>query len=278
LERFYALAKKIDGDIVFYENLIKIKEYTYIIQANFNTYGVMKMSFANKLMALSTVLGLMTFTSSAALAANADATKVETSQEDAILFRIENIKPIANEEGITEKCSFILTVYNRMAEEITEANMTLKWKDTIEDKYKIVGDNVESKDAKEALQVVEKEISIDTIPPHVQRSFQSLVDTNKCFLLFDNLEYTVNNCIVAGEKIMGKDSKVSVQGGSCNNKFDYINSQNPEYYSEFKDTPESVLEKQATTAEEKQVEVIDGVYSETVGQLQKIEDTLAKIK
>lgn len=244
------------------------------MRIDFNTYGVMNMSFANKLMALSAVLGIMTVTSSAALAADT----AETSQEDAILFRIENIKPVANEDGITEKCSFILTVYNRMAEEITEATMNLKWKDTIEDRYKIVGDNVESKDAKESLQVVEKEMSIDTVPPHVQRSFQGFVETNKCFLLFDNLEYTVNNCIVAGEKIMGKDSKVSLQGGSCNNKFDYINSQNPEYYSEFKDTPDSVLEKQATTAEEKQVEAIDGVYGETVMQLQKIEDTLNKIK
>ena len=113
------------------------------MRIDFNTYGVMNMSFANKLMALSAVLGIMTVTSSAALAADT----AETSQEDAILFRIENIKPVANEDGITEKCSFILTVYNRMAEEITEATMNLKWKDTIEDRYKIVGDNVESKDA-----------------------------------------------------------------------------------------------------------------------------------
>ena len=232
------------------------------------------MSLANKLMMASMALGMMTFTSSAVLAAD----DVETSKEDAILFRIENIRPVANEEGITEKCAFTMTVYNRMPEEITEASLTLKWQDNIESKYKVTKDSVEVNDAKAAVQTIEKAIVLDTIPSHIQRSLEYEGETNKCFLLLDSIDYTVDNCIVAGEKVIGKDSKVSTEGGSCVNKFDYISSQNPEYYSEFKEKPDSVMERQAATAEGKEQEAIDVMYEETVQQLQKIENALNKIK
>ena len=92
---------------------------------------------------------------------DAAAVNPETSKPDAILFRIENIKPIANEEGLTTKCSFIVTVYNRTQKEVEEADIDFFWKDDISAKYRVESDSVVAVGKEEATTIVQKNMILE---------------------------------------------------------------------------------------------------------------------
>ena len=202
----------------------------------------------------------------------------ETSDNNAILFRIENIEPIRNKDGIIDKCSFIITAYNRTDEDLKEAELELSWTDTISKRYNIQNDQVVAvEDDEEAESVATQTVVLDTIPAHTQKSFKSEVETDKCFSLFDSLNYVVKTCITEGEKLEMKNSKL-LNKGSCVGIFNYINSKNPEYYSEFKDVPESVLEKQIEEEKKQEIAKITGKIDATVEELKKVDETLDQIK
>ena len=200
----------------------------------------------------------------------------ETSKPDAVLFRIENIKPVENENGLTDRCTFILTVYNRTQKEIEEAEIDLFWRDEISAKYKVENEEVMAVSKEAATTIIHKNMLLEKIFPHEQKSFEGEVETDKCFLLLDQVEYRVNTCIAAGDNIPVKDNK-RMGNGSCTGSFDYINSKNPEYYSEFKDVPESVLEKQAEENKARELSGIENAYVAAEEGLDKITKELDRI-
>ena len=74
-----------------------------------------------------------------------------------------------------------------------------------------------------------------------------------------------------------KDSKL-IGNGSCTGNFNYISSKNSEYYSEFKDIPESVLEKQAEEEKKNEIAKVTEKYNSTMSELKAISETLDRIK
>ena len=69
-------------------------------------------------------LGALTVLSLANPAAAEDKkADVETSKANAILFRVENIKPIADKDGLINKCTFMVTAFNRMDKGVRVANL-----------------------------------------------------------------------------------------------------------------------------------------------------------
>ena len=204
--------------------------------------------------------------------------KTDTSEAGTVIFRIENIEPIRNKEGLIDKCSFILTAFNRMDKPIREAEMQLNWVDKISNRYDIQNDQVIAlEDAEVSDVVASKIITLSSVQPHRQKSFSAEVNTDKCFLLLDNLEYHVNFCFLEGEKMEMKDSKL-IGTGSCSGNFNYISSKNSEYYSEFKDLPESVLEKQAEEEKKNEIAKVTEKYNSTMSELKAISETLDRIK
>jgi len=224
------------------------------------------------LVAFSSIHSLMVNTAEARVASD------ESSIEGAILFRIENIKPITNADGLVDKCSFVITAYNRMDKGVKEAKLRLRWEDNISAKYTISNGAVKTKKADEAKTVVKSTVVLENIAPHIQKSFESVVETDKCFLLFDNLEYTVKNCVIDGEKQEMRDNKVIRSDGGCEGNFNYVNSKNPEYYSEFKDVPDSVLAKQADDEKKREVSKIEENYKNTMKEIENLGKTLDEIK
>ena len=238
------------------------------------------MTLLNKVVSLSLAAAMIL---GAAVNANAAPSrknqKEDTSDEGAILFRIENIEPIRNKDGFIDRCSFMVTVYNRMEKEVKEAVLELTWKDTISKKYDIQkGEIIVNDDEdEEATTEITKNVKISSIMPHRQKSFSSEVATDKCFTLLDNVEYNVKSCISDGESIEMKDSKI-VNAGGCTGNFNYINSKNPEYYSEFKDVPESVLEKQAEEEKKNELAKVNEKQNSIMNQLKNVNEILNKIK
>lgn len=204
--------------------------------------------------------------------------KTDTSDAGAIIFRIENIEPMRNKDGLIDKCSFMLTAFNRMDRPVREAEIQLNWADKISNRYDIKNDQVIAlEDAEVGDVVASKIMTLSSLQPHRQKSFSAEVNTDKCFLLLDNLEYHVNFCFLEDEKMEMKDSKL-IGNGSCTGNFNYISSKNSEYYSEFKDVPESVLEKQAEEEKKNEIAKVTEKYNSTISELKAISETLDRIK
>ncbi len=187
----------------------------------------------------------------------------ETSKPEAILFRVENIKPVANQEGVTERCSYMVTAYNRSDHPLKDAKLILTWTDNISGKYKV--EDAQLTVVKNAAKLINSEITIDNVAPHKQKSFEQKVDTDKCYLLLDNTQFNVTACEVEGS---GK-----MDASKCTSLFNYIDSKNPEYYSEFKDVPASVLEKQIEDEKKQEISKIE----ETIGNINKTMDETTEI-
>lgn len=234
------------------------------------------MNFISKLAILSVAFNALILSSSNVKAAEKPANE-ETSQTGAVLFRIENIEPQKNKDDLIDKCKFMVTVYNRTAKEISNASLKFKWQDNIDNKYKVVGDKIETKSEQTAKTIIEKEVILEKMLPHMQKSFAQIVDTDKCFLLFDQLEYTVESCYYADENVVIKDGKKS-GNGSCTSIFNYINTQNPEYYSEFKDVPDSIIEKQQEMEKSQELLKVQEGFDAITKEMQETEELLKDIK
>lgn len=234
-----------------------------------------KMSRFNKILLSGTAL-LMAV--SVISPVSAEEKKEASSDAGAIIFRIENIKPIADKDGLINKCNFVVTAFNRMNKGVREAKLNFQWQDNISAKYAVQGQEIKvnSKDA--AKTIVSTEMTMNDIAPHSQKSFEGSVNTDKCFLLFDNLQYNVISCSNEGDKVEMRNSKIVNEENGCSNNFDYIDSKNPEYYSEFNDVPESVIAQQAEDEKVKEVEKINKDYNDIMESFKKISSTLAEIK
>ena len=96
-----------------------------------------------------------------------------------------------------------------------------------------------------------------------QVSLKTKVDTDRCFLLLNDMDINVNNCGTAS-----MSGKVSRQG--CNNLFRYVSPAGAEYYTEFKEiSPEqqAAIEDAELDAEQKELEQL---YNEALTAIENI--------
>ena len=198
------------------------------------------------------------------------ATAEETSKPEAILFRVENITPITNKEGVTDECGYILTVYNRSDRPLKEAKLVLTWVDNLSGKYRLKENQLKVISGEKAVSYINSEITLDGVAPHKQKSFEQKVKTDKCYLLLDNTKFNVTSCNVEGLS--------KVEGETCQSLFNYIDSKNPEYYSEFKDVPASVLEKQAEDEKKQELSKIDETIGKITQNMDETTELLRKLK
>ena len=200
-----------------------------------------------------------------------------TSDAGAVLFRIENIKPIQNKDGLTDQCSYTVTVYNRMDKGLQTADIRFEWIDKISGKYKIDENQITAVEGANAELHIVKEMTVDNVAPHSQKSFTQKVNTDKCYLLLDNLQYVVKSCSLEGQKVQYKDGKAVADNG-CAKNFNYIDSKNPEYYSEFRDVPASSLAKQVEEEKERELSKVNATIDSIMNTLDATNGELEKIR
>ena len=266
----------------------------------------LKMNMLNKSVVCG--LGCLMFASSAmadvvepqAQPASDKSVKYEkTSDVGTVIFRIENIQPVKNKEGSIMSCSFVVTVYNRLDTMVKEANLNFVWQDNITGQYlkridessKLNPDEITSNFSSDfsanepssslkgpgKFKPIIAPVKLFNIAPHSQKSFSNSVDTDKCFLLFDNLNYTIESCSLEGDEAIVKDNEV-IRSADCKDKFNYINSKNPEYYVEFGDVPENIVQDQVEEEKQVAVEKISDSYDEISEALDKVDTILNKMR
>ena len=218
------------------------------------------------------VLGTALFTEAAGAAEKDDETPLGE-----VLFKIHDIVPEKNADGKVLYCNIGATFFNNTTMDLTNVALTLRWND------EVIGETIdqEERTAKERQRTnsraarsrystsgfTSKTINLPLkLPPlkaKQQVSLKTKVDTDRCFLLLNDMDINVNNCGTAS-----MSGKVSRQG--CNNLFRYVSPTGAEYYTEFKEiSPEqqAAIEDAELDAEQKELEQL---YNEALTAIENI--------
>ena len=126
---------------------------------------------------------------------------VALDENDAILVKIQDIKPIKDKNGITTSCEFLSTIYNRTNMDLSEISFDLAWVDTavkntiaIEQNINPNGRNNLSGTADYISPDVISQISIPVLKRNSQKSMRGTINTNRCFILLEDAKIMVSYC------------------------------------------------------------------------------------
>ena len=154
---------------------------------------------------------------------------VSLDNNDAILVKVHDIKPVKNERGITTHCEFMTTIHNRTSSDMSGINIELNWfdeavKDAMEQEKSMDTSNMRrtqdfiSSD-------IRTSINVPVLQKNTQKSIPSKINNNRCFVLMEDAEINVKTC-----KANTTNKKDDV---ACTSLFTYVSSKSPEYYTEF---------------------------------------------
>lgn len=218
--------------------------------------------------------------------AAAENSEADTSKKSAVLFKIHDIVPVKNSEGEVTSCDYNVTFYNRSSVNVDGAIMELEWDDTavsevIEQEKKTDaaendGNMNRARSATERTtnKKLTTSIEVPAIAPSAQAVVPSTVNTDRCFLLIEDVNFKVKNCRSSSENATNGRSG----GGSCDALFMFVSPQDAQYYLEFKAVPVAE-QKQANENEfDRKKKKIDEKYRKTVGSIDGINTVLSGIK
>ena len=188
---------------------------------------------------------------------------VALDENDAILVKIQDIKPIKDKNGITTSCEFLSTIYNRTNMDLSEISFDLAWVDTavkntiaIEQNINPNGRNNLSGTADYISPDVISQISIPVLKRNSQKSMRGTINTDRCFILLEDAKIMVSYC---KQNTKGKADKMQdIQ--SCQSLFKYISSKSPEYYTDFLAVSMETQKEMDIKEKQRQSEELDTLF------------------
>ena len=221
----------------------------------------------------------MIFFNSNAFGAPADGKKEEANGE--IIFKIHDVVPEKNADGKVVYCNIGATFFNRAKTDVANLALSLNWTDDV------IGDIIDIEDREEkekkkdkfkgakprysTSNFTSKSVSVFLKLPRIkvnqQITMKTKVDTDRCFILLNDMDVEVSNCGTLGTGTSDRSS--------CSNYFRYISPKMGEYYTEFKKIS---LDEQIDEEEKQIVQLQDDVkklYDETLHALEMITHPLS---
>lgn len=194
-----------------------------------------------------------------------------------ILFKIHDVVPEKDVDGKVLYCNVGATFFNRTSVDVSNVALSLLWND------EVIGETIDQEERADKEQrrtnpnaarsrystsgftskTVSLQLKLPPLKSMQQVSLKTKVDTDRCFLLLNDMDIKVTNCGTAA-----MNGKVSRQG--CDNLFRYVSPMNAEYYTEFKEVSleqQLMEEDKAFDAAEKE---LDKVYQETLDTIKNI--------
>lgn len=213
--------------------------------------------------------------------------------DDAILYKIHDVKPIKNDAGVLVGCDYNATFFNRTSSNLKSADINLVWfDDTVNNiaqqdqkKNEQASANRNTRNRKTTNQKlsetssvasVSSSIQLANLAPSQQKTVHAKISSDRCFLLIGEASLAATNCDVASADNTSATSFKGNQG--CNGLFKFVPASDPQYYSEFKQvSPEEEKAQQENTRIE-QRNKINQAYGETLAQFKKVTEALNGIK
>ncbi len=193
----------------------------------------------------------------------------------AVIFKIHDVVPEKNAEGKVIYCNVGATFFNRTKEDIANVSLSLSWNDDvigeiidIEEREEREKKKNKSKDPKSRYSTssfTSSDVSVDLkLPPiktNQQITMKTKVDTDRCFILLNDMDVVVSNC----GTLSASSSK-----DACSNYFQYISPKNAEYYTDFKEVS---LEEQVTNEDNHVLQLqedVNKIFDETIKSIDEI--------
>lgn len=238
----------------------------------------------------STVAIMLGFT---AYAANAQEAQEETTKPRAVLFKIHDIKPVENADGVVTDCDFLVTFYNRTTDSFRQAKLNFGWNDTVSGRYMSTEEQpaqqqqpqMYSRNSKQQpVMEISTIVEMPSLGSYKQSTVKASVKTEKCFLLLDKLNFEVQECNMIGKETNAsqnsrrRPSANSYSNSGCSNLFEYVDSQNPEYFDEFKNISYSEQERNLAEIKKHDISDINTNNEKIVKNIQDASDLLKGIQ
>ncbi len=207
-----------------------------------------------------------------------------TTRDDAVIFKIHEIKPVDN-EGIITGCDFFVTLYNRTSINFRSFTINLDWLDKVESEFKFdkyvesvigveelnkqkefLGNKFDTKPLKTA-------VTVNAFGADTQISIKSHIDSEKCYLLLKEANFTVNPCDI----VRSADSMSAATSQDCTSLFQLVDTSNPEYFGQFKNISATELAMRGRESENRELSDIDIVINKIVENMGVSGKTLADI-
>ena len=220
-----------------------------------------------------------------------------TNKPQAVLFKLHDIKPLQNAKGEVTACEYTATFYNRTQYNLRQAKVNFGWTDQISemflsDEEKVAQPVVEekattksatkqNKPEEKVLGTILSSVDLPALGSLKQVSVRGTVNTDECFLLFDNVEFSVSDCAVLGQENTDNyhsRSDNKKETFNCGSLFSYINSKHPEYYAGFKEISYEEEQKVEKNNKEKEKEAIDATNAKISEHIQKTNDVISNIQ
>ena len=194
-----------------------------------------------------------------------------------IIFKIHDIVPEKNADGNVVYCNIGATFFNRTKADASNVSLELEWNDNV------IGDviDIEDREEKEAnrtkskaprprystssftSRTVSANLKLPPIKKNQQITMKSKVDTDRCFILLEEMDVNVVDCgtlVDTGTK------------GACNKYFQYVSPKSGEYYNDFKEISweEQLVEEdkyiisvqeEVETSYQEVFDIIDGIVA-----------------
>lgn len=153
-----------------------------------------------------------------------------SSGENVVLFKVHDITPIKNDEGVVSDCEFALTLYNRSPKNVDAATIRLSWfdegvsnviddedKKALEDEMEKSMSNSRTSENRErgrifsnsknsqvqqpktedfVMRTLATSVALPQIKPFRQVSLKSKIKSDRCFLMLGELDFSFTSCRV----------------------------------------------------------------------------------
>lgn len=226
--------------------------------------------------------------------------EAQTTKPRAVLFKVHDIKPVENTEGIITHCDFLVTFYNRTTDSLRQAQIDMGWTDKVSERYMIDAEDSEedstsnrtrssrsSRNSEPVLGEITTSVDMPALGAYKQATVKGSVKTEKCFLLLDNLEFKVASCSIIGQSDNNSSSSRSSRRSrvtsnrntsECANLFEYVDSKNPEYYDEFKNISYSEQERLTSNEKKQDISDIEASYNTIIKNFERADNIINNIK
>jgi len=200
--------------------------------------------------------------------------------EDNVLFKLQDIVPVKNADGLVVSCDLGATFYNRSNIELSAATLTLVWHDdvvadTIDQEQRNERENRRLKKSStsryKTSDLSKKEVrltlKLPPLKPHQQVSLKSKVATERCFLLLNDVDIRVSNCRTNSG---GEGGGRSNSNANCQDLFKFVTTSNPEYYSEFKKVSDEDLQSAEYSQIEQKKNDLQSLYNDSLNEINRV--------
>lgn len=215
---------------------------------------------------------------SSADAATASKTETPTTRSDAVIFKVHDIVPV-DDNGVVTGCDFTLSLYNRTAINFRNFTLNLNWKDTIDERFQFDRYLASIMDAEELAKQqdllskdaepkpIQTAITINAFGANKQLSVKSHLDSEKCYLLLRKANFSVTPCDIARSMDNTGSFTMGDKGKDCTALFQFVSTDNPEYFGQFSDTSATEIAQQNLSSQNRELSEVDVVINKIVENL-----------